>query len=364
MTMDPTDRSARVTLIALLVVALALMAMLLAPFATALYLAAVLAGVLHPAIAPMTRRMHVRTGFAAALLTLAVLVALVLPLGWLGTVFVQQGFRTAAGARDLFAGRTIEESIARLPAALQGAATWARPHIEDALPQIRNALATGLQALAQRVPGWLARTGGFVGEAALMLIALYALLVDGPRLVNWLGSVSPLPRGRFESLLEGFRRIASAVLMSTLLVAAAQSLATFAGLAMVRAPQPVFFAFVAFVIAFIPILSPGLVSFGVAITLLAQGRWVAALVLAVWTIVVVMTVDNLLRPMLLQRGIGLHPAVLLFAVLGGVMAFGPIGIVAGPMVLSFFLAMVELCHREFAPARGAGAAPSTGAAGD
>ncbi|MFI5371440.1 MAG: AI-2E family transporter [Candidatus Eisenbacteria bacterium] len=361
MTPGSAEQRARITLIALLVVAIVLIAMLLAPFATPLYLAAVLAGVLHPTMTPLTRRLHVKPGFAAALLTLGVLVAVVLPLGWLGTVFVQQGIRAVSATRDLFAGRSVEELLARLPAPLETTAAWLRPRIEHALPQMQDALGSALQALAQRVPGWLARSGAFVGEAALMLIALYALLIDGPRLVEWLGSVTPLPRARFDALLAGFRRVASAVLVSTLLIAVAQALATLAGFLIVRAPQPVFFAFVAFLIAFIPVLSPGLVSLGMAVALLVEGRWIAALVLALWTLGVVMTVDNWLRPILLQRGIGLHPTVLLFAVLGGVVAFGPIGVVAGPMVLSFFIAMVELCHQEFA-AEG-GAASGTDVAG-
>lgn len=363
MTTSGSERATRVTLMVLLVIAIALLTMLLAPFATPLYLAAVLAGVLYPAMAPMTRRQRVRPGFAAGLLTIGVLVAVVIPLGWLGTVFVQQGIHFAAAARDLIAGRSLEELLARLPAPLQTTAAWLRPHIEQSLPQLQESLGSVLQALAQRVPGWLARSGAFVGEAALMSIALYALLVDGPRLVEWLGSVIPLPRARFDALLDGFRRVASAVLASTLLVAVAQALATLVGFLIVRAPQPVFFAFVAFVVALIPILSPGLVSFGMAIALLAQGRWIAALVLTLWTLGVVMTVDNWLRPILLQRGIGLHPTVLLFAVLGGLVVFGPIGVVAGPMVLSFFIAMVELCRQEFA-ADGADTAAKVNVPGD
>ncbi len=343
---------ARVGLVALLLLALALMAMLLAPFSAPLYLAAVLAGVLHPAVEPLGRRLHVRRGLAAGLLTIGVLVVLVVPLGWLGTVFVQQGARAIAASRDLLAAGSPDELFARLPAPLQGFAAWARPRVAEELPALREAMTPLVSAVAQRLPGWLARTGGFVGEAALMLIALHALLVDGPRLTRWLAAVAPLAPGRFDALLEVFRRVATAVLISTLAIAVAQALATLLGLVMVRAAQPVFFAFVAFVIAFIPILSPGLVGFGMAIALLAEGRWVAAVILTAWTLAVVMTVDNLIRPLLLQRGIGLHPTVLLFAVLGGVVAFGPIGVIAGPMVLSFFLAMVEMSRVEFAAAQG------------
>jgi predicted PurR-regulated permease PerM len=347
-TTSGSERATRVTLIALLVVANMLLAILLAPFATPLYLAAVLAGVLHPAMTPMTGRLRMRPGLAAALLTIGVLVAVVIPLGGLGTVFVQQGIRFVTAARELIAGQSLEELLARLPAPLQTTAAWLRPHIEQYLPQLQESLGSALQALAQRVPGWLARSGAFVGEASLMLIALYALLVDGPRLVDWLGSVTPLPRVRFNALLEGFRRVASAVVFSTLLIAVAQAMATLVGFLIVHAPQPVFFALVAFMVAMIPILSPGLVSFGMAIALLAQGHWIAALVLTLWALGVVMTVDNWLRPILLQRGIGLHSTVVLFAVLGGLVVFGPIGVVAGPMVLSFFIAMVELCRQEFA----------------
>ena len=60
--------------------------------------------------------------------------------------------------------------------------------------------------------------------------------------------------------------------------------------------------------------------------------------------------DNLVKPLLMRGRMEVHGAVIFFALLGGLAMFGPVGLVAGPLILSFFLAVVRMCQRDFPPA--------------
>jgi predicted PurR-regulated permease PerM len=72
-----------------------------------------------------------------------------------------------------------------------------------------------------------------------------------------------------------------------------------------------------------------------------------ALFLAAWGLVVVALVDNVVKPLLIRGGMETHGAIVFFALIGGLAAFGPIGLLIGPLVVSLFLALLRMYHRDF-----------------
>jgi len=106
---------------------------------------------------------------------------------------------------------------------------------------------------------------------------------------------------------------------------------------------------VTFVVAFIPAVGAASVVLAVAAFLFVNGQSQAALALALWGALVVSTIDNLVKPWLLQGRIEIHGGLIFFALLGGIATFGPVGLVAGPLILSFFLAVVRLARQEPRP---------------
>jgi predicted PurR-regulated permease PerM len=80
---------------------------------------------------------------------------------------------------------------------------------------------------------------------------------------------------------------------------------------------------------------------------LLLGKTGAGIFLAIWAALVVGLVDNLLKPLLMKGGMRLHGAIVFFALVGGVIWFGPVGLIAGPLAVTFFLAMVRLGQRDF-----------------
>jgi predicted PurR-regulated permease PerM len=188
-------------------------------------------------------------------------------------------------------------------------------------------------------------TTGIVLQVAMMVVAFYFLLLDGPALVRWLADTVPLPDDQVIEVLTDFRNVSVAVLVSSVATAGAQALAALAGYLVAGVPQVLFFTAVTFVVAFIPALGATTVVVALGGLLYLTGHPTAGALLALWGVVVVGFIDNLVKPLLMKGRMEIHGGLIFFALVGGLGAFGPIGLVAGPLVLSFFLAVVRLSRR-------------------
>jgi predicted PurR-regulated permease PerM len=209
------------------------------------------------------------------------------------------------------------------------------------------------------VTGAVAATGSFAFQTVMMLIAFFFLLVDGKRLVEWLESVSPLKRGQTTELMREFRLVSIAVLLSSVATAGVQAVAALVGYLIARVPVPFFFAAVTFFVAMIPAVGAASVCMVAALLLLLTGHPWAALFLAIWGVVVVGLVDNVIKPMLVKRGLHMHGAIVFFALLGGLAAFGTVGLLIGPLIVSFFLALLRIHERDYGRATPMPTAPPT-----
>jgi predicted PurR-regulated permease PerM len=182
---------------------------------------------------------------------------------------------------------------------------------------------------------------------AMMFIAIYFLLVQGDDLVSWLDRVSPFGLGRMQELLHEFRAVSLAVVVSSLITSAVQALAALLGFLVTGVPHPLFFAAVAFVFAFIPAVGAAAVCLSAAGILFLGGHPSGALMLAIWALFVVGLADNIVLPFLVKSGLHMNGGVILFALLGGIGAFGVLGIFLGPLSVTLFLALLRIYRRDF-----------------
>ncbi len=320
--------------------ALVLLWAILQPFWAALLLAAVLAGVFAGLQRRLADRLGGRAGIAAGLLTLLVLLAIVLPFGAIAAVLARELKQVIDSPRD-------RPGIRRR--GTHRAAPRAAPRVRraDDRGRGRRRGRRGLIHVAQSQSGKAAAaatavfsaTSRAVVEAVLMLIAFYFLLLDGQRLVAWLERAAPLPRGRFHSFLSEFRDVSRAVVISTVGTGAVQAAAALAGYLIAGVPNALFFTLVTFFMSFIPSVGAGSVPLLLSVVLFVQGRTGWGIFLVAWALLVVGLIDNVVKPLFIKGGVEMHGAVVFFALLGGLAAFGPVGLVAGPLVVAFFIAI-------------------------
>ena len=323
--------------------AIALLWAIVRPFWSGLFLAAVLAGVFSGLQRRLARKLGGRAGLAAGLITLLVLLAIVLPLAGIAGVLTKEIIQVINWVRGALQESGVEGLVERLPGPLRALAEQGLQGLgggESGQSWVHVAQSQSGKAAAA-VTTFLSATSRAVVEAILMLIAFYFLLTDGTRLVAWLERVTPLPDGRFRSYLTEFRGVSRAVILSTVGTGAVQAVAALVGYLIARVPNAIFFTLLTFFMSFIPSVGAGSVPVVLAIVLLVQGRIGWGIFLIVWGLLVVGLIDNVVKPLLIKGEVEMHGAVVFFALLGGLAAFGPVGLVAGPLVVAFFIAIVR-----------------------
>jgi predicted PurR-regulated permease PerM len=100
------------------------------------------------------------------------------------------------------------------------------------------------------------------------------------------------------------------------------------------------------IVALVPAVGAGAVVLAAAAIMYLGGHPYSALFLVVWGILAVGLIDNVVKPFLIRGGLQLHGAVIFFSLLGGLAYFGPVGLIAGPLVVSFFLAVLHMWDRD------------------
>jgi predicted PurR-regulated permease PerM len=353
-----TGPHARRVLVFLVLLAVVLTAAIALPLWKPLFLAAVLAAALSPLTERLAVRLRGHRGIAAAILTVGLLVVVLIPVGGLATVIVRQVVQGIQWLRDTLQSEGVSGIIERLPDVAQGAAR----EMVDSVPQLQQELRRlagqqGGQAAA-KLGGFLAATGTLLFQTAMMIVAFFLLLVDGGKLIDWIDEQLPLPAGQLRALMKDFRRTSVSVLLSTLGTAAVQSAVALVGYLIARVPSPLFLTLVTFVVALIPAVGASLVAVAVGLLLLATDHVFAGAFLTIWGIAVVSVSDNVVRPYLLKGGMELNGGLVFFSLVGALAAFGGIGIVVGPLVITFLVSVLKLYHREFPVGEGEGDHPS------
>lgn len=346
-----TARQSRIVMGVLAVVAVYLSFEMVRPFATALFLAAVLAAALSPWNDRLAALLGGRRGMASGLMTLGLLLVIVGPLATVAAMLVKQVFSGVAWVRQALAGQGLEGMLEHLPSGLQDLARRALAELPHGAEQFDQLARTWAGRAAAALGGLLTATGTALAQTLLFLVAFFFLIADGRRLVEWLKESVPLQPGQLAQLLEIFRRVVVSVLVSVLGTAGVQSVLALVGYLIAGVPSAVFFTFVTFVMALIPIGGATIVVLGLAALKLATGHALAAGFLALWGVAVVSMVDNIVKPLLMRSGFSIHVGAIFFGFLGGLAAFGPVGLLVGPLVVAFLIAVAKIIARDYGGAR-------------
>ncbi len=143
-------------------------------------------------------------------------------------------------------------------------------------------------------------------------------------------------------MIDKFVSVSRATIKGTLVIGVVQGALAGAALAVAGIPSAVFWGTVMAVLSIIPGIGTGLVWVPSAIYLAATGRWLAAVLLVVWCALVVGSVDNVLRPRLVGRDTQMHDLLILFSTLGGLLLFGIVGVIIGPIIAALFVTIWDL----------------------
>jgi predicted PurR-regulated permease PerM len=349
-----SSMTARRFFVTLLVVSALLLAVVIRPVAAALFLAVLLAVVLGPLHRRLTSMLGQRPRLGAGLVVFLLVALVAGPVVGLTAFVAKEATDGVRFVSNSVRSEEVTRRVNRLPGSLRNMARDGIAWLDSIAGQGVGQQAKALQKQvlgdgngARTLLGMVTATGSFLFQILLMLIALYFLLVDSRKMVGWVDSVSPLPKGQTHELLAQLKTVSYALVVATLTTSAIQAGAALIGYLIAQVPNAAFFTALTFFFAFIPAIGAATVVQVAALLLLINSRMYAALFLSLWGFLVVALVDNVATPLLMKRGMQMHPAIVFFALLGGLGAFGVIGLLIGPLAVSLFVTLLGMYKRDF-----------------
>jgi len=337
--------STRVLAVAGAALLLYLLARILQPFFGPILWALLLAFLLFPANQWLRRKMRGKNGAAAVLLTIAVTLGIVIPAASLLLVFVRQAGDLLTRVSDLATRYQIErpQDLLKIPA-LGRIVQWIDEKTPLAAAELQQWLMNAAKsALELAVSGGRQILIGAVGAVIgllLMLFILYFFFRDGDSMALRTLRLIPMEDARKGRLVDHLLGVMKAVVFGALATALVQGALVGLAFGVAGLPSPVVFGFLTSLAALLPVAGTALVWAPAAIALYSGGRPGWALFMLLWGAVVVGSIDNFLRPRLISGRAEISTLPVFFGVLGGVAAFGVIGLFAGPLIIALALALV------------------------
>ncbi len=323
------------------------------PFIVSVLMAAITAGMSHPIYRWLSGKLKGRHRTASALVVVGILLLIVLPAVAFFTLVASQALQVANAARPW-----IEQQVA----APGGLEVWLDripfldrlTFLQDILPdraQVMSALGEAASVAGSFLVSSLASvTRGTLNAALQLFILLYALyffLLDGRKALDRLLYFLPLSSDDEELLVARFVSVTRATLKGSLVIGVLQG--GLAGVAFWLAgiEGAAFWATVMVVLSVIPGVGAALIWVPAVLYLLATGSVLPGILLLIWCAVVVGTIDNVLRPKLVGRDTKMSDLMILLSTLGGLILFGAIGFILGPIVAAVFVTVWDLYGKAF-----------------
>jgi len=306
--------------------------------------ALLLGGLLAPLNLRLTRRLGGRVQLASSITTLLTVLLFILPLA------------LTAGAVGVQATQLLRRLEGKVPGRVEGSAldvsqlplvgeamAWIDANTSLSLVQLEGWLAEALRRVLELI---MSSGGSFVMGAlgttvsfVMMLFVLFFVLRDGPAMTQQVVSLLPIEGERRSLLQRHLTDMTRAVFLGLGLTAVAQGMLLGVGFWIAGLPSPLVFGVLGIILALVPMVGPALLWIPGAIWLATRGDTSYAIFLALWGSIVVGLVDNLLRPLLISGRAEVPTLAVFIGVIGGLAAFGFIGLFVGPIVLGLLIAL-------------------------
>jgi predicted PurR-regulated permease PerM len=309
------------------------------PFIVPIVWAAILAYVSWPAYQWLVRLFGGRTIIASLIMTIAITAAVIVPLAWLIIILRVEVVRAYQAIETLLVnGNQLPPALLKLP--------W----IGDQLSDLSTRMAQDPHALSIQLHDWAERSftgiahilGGVTRNAVKLFFAVLSLFFvyrDGQKFASQFSQVLEQVLGpRVHNYLQAIGPTVKAVVYGLVLAAVAQGALAGIGYWLAGVGAPVFLAVLTGVCGLLPFVVPILWA-SIGLWLIATGHLAAGIGLLIWGTIVVSWIDSIVRPLVISRETRIPFLLVMFGVIGGVTAFGLVGLFIGPVSLAILIAI-------------------------
>jgi predicted PurR-regulated permease PerM len=321
---------------------------ILSPFLTAILWAILLTLIFYPGFSRLLRLLKKRKVPSALIMTGLVILVIVLPSSFLMVSLANEVVDAYHGFEEMIkTGRlqTYLEHIREIPMLKL---VWEKldQHMNLSQMDLTDFILKNLQLISSFLFSQTAVIFKGLSTFAIgfffTLLSLYYLFKDGSLLFERLKEIVPLPSKQRDLLILRFKNMVYATIYGGIVVAIVQGMLGGVIFWILGISSPILWGTAMAFLSLIPMGGTALVWVPAAIFLMLQGALVKGIILLFLGVFAISMMDNLLRPMFISSRTNVHPLLLFFSVLGGIQAFGMIGVVAGPLVATLCLTLIEI----------------------
>jgi predicted PurR-regulated permease PerM len=320
----------------------ALFLSMISQFLMAIFLAGIFSALSYPLYRRFEKWFKGRRSLASIATLLLIVFVVVLPLGGLLGIVTAQAIKVGEAVKPW-----VEQQLAE-PDAISNALK-SLPFYDRVEPY-RNLILQKAGEMVGGLSGFLINrlssvTLGTVNLLFMLFIMLYTMfffLMDGQKLIKKILYYLPLEDHDERRMLNKFTSVTRATLKGTAVIGLLQGVLAGGAFAVVGIEGAAFWGAIMAVLSFIPGIGSALVWVPAVIILAATGQLAKAIGLGVFCAAVVGSIDNLLRPILVGRDTQMHELMILFGTLGGILMFGVVGVIIGPIIAALFVTVWEI----------------------
>jgi len=316
--------------------------------------AALLALVFYPLYSRLTQVLRGRTSIAAFIFTTLVIMVVIVPTVLLTVLLANESAALYQRSREFLASGELQHVLDRLQASTPARA-WsiASNFLRTWNVDLAGIAVSGANALSNflmsQATGIAKNVVAFVIDFFLTTFALFFFFRDGSRMVRAVRDILPMEPAHKDLMLVRLYETVSAVVHGTLATAAAQGVLAGLGYWALGVPFAIFLGCISAFFSLLPMGTP-VVWASVVLFLGISGSTGRAVLLLLWGIVVVSTVDNLIRPLIIGGRTEIPTVLLFFGILGGLQAYGFFGIFLAPAVIALLVAFVRIYKEQYGTA--------------
>jgi len=337
--------------IALFCIAILLAGKLIAPFFAIIILGVVSTGVFNPVFRFFSKKLPPKT--ASILTCILIFFVVFIPVVFFVGVLSKEAFGLYTMAKDAVFSNQLKNLLENTHALDRFNDLLARAGVEKTVTW--EALISPISELGKIVGFSLFEQARFITSNVfnlvlyfcLMLIVVFYMFIDGDQFVRYLYDLSPLPDEHDEKLFEKFKGMAGAVLIGNGLGGLIQGVAGGGLFLFLGFNSPFLWGVIMGFLAFLPILGIGIIMIPTAVILMLKSRLAAGVFVLVFYAVLSWGIEYIFKPKVVGNRVRMHPLIVFFAIIGGLKAYGILGIIYGPLIATLFLTLADIYFSSF-----------------
>ena len=332
---EPADHyTSRKTLAVVILLGLLVLAFfLIKPFIVAIILGLILAFILTPLYKKLLKLIRSPTA-TSLIITIVTVLVLAAALYFIAQITIKEAFNLYIEIQKVDFYTLINGFLSRI---------FETPDLSRQITTtIQQAIITLTSSFTESAGKVLTNAPTIILELFVIFFVTYYTLKEGQRITNYIKEVLPFTSEVNERLIKRSREISSATIYGQVVVGIIQGAVAGIGFYIFVAPSPLFFTILAILLSIIPFIGPAFVWVPVSLVMIAMGNTTNGILMFVFGLLVVSSVDNIVKPGIVGRKGKINEVVALIGMLGGLALIGPVGIVVGPLILEYLLIFIEL----------------------